>query len=463
MPQNAPALRLRSRLTCPHCWHGFGPEQLLYVAEHPDLVNDPRLGRDAPQRFLSSRFTVDGAAVDARGFPCHRLACPECHLEFARPLLELEPVFLSILGAPASGKSYLLASMTWQLRRTLPQQFALSFGDADPQSNFTLNEYESLQFLNPNQDEIVAIAKTGEQGDWYDEVMHPGQNIRYLRPYLFSLTTMQAHPNHRASSRVSRVMCLYDNAGEHFLPGADTTKVPATRHLALSRALMFVFDPTQDPRFRQACVGKTTDMQMVQRSERTQREARVHQETILHEAALRVRRYAGISQTAKYNRPLIVVVSKYDAWMSLLDNYELQPPWRMTAKGDFACMELETVEQVSQRVRKLLWKLTPEFVGAVEGFAENVLYVPTSATGCSPSVDPKTGTVGFRPRDLRPTWVEVPLLYVMAKYFEGLIPLAKPKANSVTAADLDPNILSFEAASHDVASGPTAGRKEAAS
>ncbi len=33
------------------------------------------------------------------------------------PMMEMEPLFLSILGAPASGKSYFLTAMTWQLRR----------------------------------------------------------------------------------------------------------------------------------------------------------------------------------------------------------------------------------------------------------------------------------------------------------------------------------------------------------
>ncbi len=38
-------------------------------------------------------------------------------------MLEMEPLFVSILGAPASGKSYFLTAMTWQLRRTLPTPF----------------------------------------------------------------------------------------------------------------------------------------------------------------------------------------------------------------------------------------------------------------------------------------------------------------------------------------------------
>ena len=83
-------------------------------------------------------------------------------------MFEMEPVFLSILGAPACGKSYFLASMTWQLRKIFPKHFCLAFGDADPQSNRGLNEYEELQFLNSNRDALVTIEKTEVHGDLYD-------------------------------------------------------------------------------------------------------------------------------------------------------------------------------------------------------------------------------------------------------------------------------------------------------
>ena len=78
-------LPLRSRVTCPHCWNEFPPDRALWIAQHPDLVGDPRLGADQPQRFLPTRFNVQGAAIDSRGFACHGLACPKCHLAVPRP------------------------------------------------------------------------------------------------------------------------------------------------------------------------------------------------------------------------------------------------------------------------------------------------------------------------------------------------------------------------------------------
>ncbi|HVA46442.1 MAG TPA: hypothetical protein VNH11_08715 [Pirellulales bacterium] len=52
------------------------------MSQHPDLTGDPRLGGDHQQRFLPTRFTVEGDAIDTRGFPCNSLACPHCHLHF---------------------------------------------------------------------------------------------------------------------------------------------------------------------------------------------------------------------------------------------------------------------------------------------------------------------------------------------------------------------------------------------
>ena len=31
---------IRARLTCPHCWNEFSPDQILWIAEHSDLIGD---------------------------------------------------------------------------------------------------------------------------------------------------------------------------------------------------------------------------------------------------------------------------------------------------------------------------------------------------------------------------------------------------------------------------------------
>jgi hypothetical protein len=409
-------IRLQRQVICPHCWHEFSPESALWVAQHSELVGDPRLGEDQQMRFLPSRFNVKGDAIDARGFPCTSLACPRCHLEVPRAFFELPALFWSILGAPACGKSYLLASMTWQLRKILPKYFALSFSDIDPTSNRTVNEYEEQLFLSPEPDKLTAIRKTELQGDLYDTVLYSDQTVSYPRPFVFSIKPTRDHPHLDRVRKLGKVLCLYDNAGEHFLPGQDTVGSPVTRHLAQSRVLLFLFDPTQDPRFREACQGYSEDPQL-RESTRTSR-----QESILHEAADRVRRLTGLSQLERHHRPLVVIVTKADVWLPLLSRHNLREPIVRGNRENWGALQTAYVEEVSQKVRDLLWRHSPEIVSAAEGFAEQVAYIPVSATGTAPQLDPKTGLLGIRPKDIRPVWAEVPVLYALCRWLRGAIP-----------------------------------------
>ena len=411
-------------VTCPHCWEQFAPEKILWIAEHGDLLGDPRVGPEQPARFLPTRFTVAGEALDVKGFPCHQLACPNCHLIVPRPLLEMEPLFLSIFGAPASGKSYFLAAMTWELRRVLPLEFQVSFADADPSLNRNLNDYEESVFAGTSANELVPLAnlirKTEEQGDLYDSVSYGNQTVNYPRPFLFSLQPQAAHPNAHKAQRLGRTVCLYDNAGESFQPGKDSASNPVTRHMARSRVLFFVFDPTQDSRFQR-------QMQTVPAAApRTMR-----QEPILQEAAARIRRFAGLRQSERHKRPLVVILTKFDAWWSLLES-ELEPdPWRPVKQaGDEAqrearlltCLDAPAIEQRSQRARELLLRTTPEIVTAAEGFCDDVTYVPASAVGWNIEEDTRTGLPAIRPADTEPHWVTVPFLYGLSRAVPGLIP-----------------------------------------
>jgi hypothetical protein len=181
-------------------------------------------------------------------------------------------------------------------------------------------------------------------------------------------------------------------------------------------------------RYRRLCSGKTADPQMMERKERLQRERAVRQEAVLSEAAARVRRYAGLGQSQKHQRPLIVVVTKFDSWKHLLAGATLPAVRVANMAGTQSAVSLEGVEDVSKLVRGLLWKISPEVVSAAESFASHVLYIPISATGRGPEVDPQTGAWGFRPKDIKPIWVEVPMLYSLARWTQGLVPYIKPSA-----------------------------------
>src|SRR4051812_23771295 len=103
-PSTNGSRKLLNQVTCPHCWHRFEPEDSLWIASHVELHKDLKLG-EAQQRFLPSRFNSQGYALDAKDMVCRKLACPRCHLEIQRDLLEVESLFLSIVGDQASGKS----------------------------------------------------------------------------------------------------------------------------------------------------------------------------------------------------------------------------------------------------------------------------------------------------------------------------------------------------------------------
>jgi hypothetical protein len=424
------ATPLLKQTSCPHCWHAFAPHDALWISSHPNLLGDARLGPEHARRFLPSRFDLEGNALDASGRSCHDLACPHCHLTVPRALLEMEPFFVSILGTPACGKSYFLAAVTWELRRQLPQLFRVMFGDADPAANRVLSEYEERLFLNPDPQQLVALAdlirKTELQGELYDTVLFGTQAISYPRPFLFTLQPAPEHPNRAAARRLTRVLALYDNAGEHFLAGSDSTSAPVSHHLPRSKFLLFLFDPTQDPRFLKLLrdEGKTAAAVAGPRSSR--------QEMVLHEAASRIRRYAGLAPTARHDRPLIVVATKADLWGELLGGGERPAPW-VVARDGLAALDGEAVDRHSRSLRTLLLRATSEVVAAAENLSARVSYVAVSALGCRPEPVPvgegRPPLPGIRPSAIRPQWVTVPFLHGLSQSLAGLIPvLRKPAA-----------------------------------
>jgi hypothetical protein len=420
---------LVKEVVCPNCWARFAPERVLYVASHPDLYGDILLGKNAPRRFLPSRFHPDGRAFDPKGALTHRLACPECHLAIPRVLLERPTLFASIFGSPKSGKSYLLAAMTHQLRKTLPKDFATNFSDADPEANAILHGYEDTLFGGGDPDAMVQIAKTEEVGDWYQTVTFGTQEIAYPKPFFFQMSPVTGHPSADSASKVSRTLCLYDNAGESFQPGADQPNNPVTQHMSRAHCLLFVFDPTQEPEFRKAARGHSDDPQM-------SLPVTSRQEVLLAEAARRVKTYRGLPMTSLHDKPLIVLVTKYDAWQKLVGGSVLEKPWSQHPSQPFSVLRIDALLRVSASIRSLLRRLVPQIVSTAESFVDpsKVLYLPISATGGPPRPDSR-GNLRHRVGDLSPMWTEVPLLYVLSKFVGGLIPYRQGGATGLNSTE----------------------------
>jgi hypothetical protein len=417
-------LNIRNRSRCPHCWQYFAPEDSLWISAHHDLTGDKRLGPEAQLRFLPSRFDVDGKAIDVKGRSCSELACPNCHLQIPRPVLEVLPLFVSIAGTPSCGKSYFLASMTWQMRRTLPTAFHIAFADADTMCNRMINDYEEQQFFNPDQNCLVKLAKTEEQGDLYSQVQFEDQVVTFPKPFLYAARPQSNHPGFLREREASRLVCLYDNAGESFLAGKDTVVSAVTRHLAVADAWLFCFDPTQDPRFRHDCKGLSEDIQI------TTAPVTSRQEPVFHEMVSRIRKHSEMSEMTRTDRPMIVLCNKYDAWWRLLKQERLPDPWKARGEAN-ARLDMSLIRKVSSAVRNLLQKYSPEIVSNAESFSRNCFYLPASATGSGPERDPVTGAMGIRPRNIRPMWCDVPMLVIMAERAPLLVSrISKPSGTT---------------------------------
>ena len=85
-----------------------------------------------------------------------------------------------------------------------------------------------------------------------------------------------------------------------------------------------------------------------------------------------------------------------------------------------AGLDVDLIKNVSFQVRALLARTCPEMVSTAESFAGDVLYLPNSALGRSPELNPDTGMLGIRSEEVKPFWAEVPMLYFF--WERGFIP-----------------------------------------
>jgi len=431
-------LRIKTRLFCPHCWQEFPADQLLFISESPDLPKDPKLSGEQPIRFLPQRFNLAGAALDPHDVPCDKLACPVCHLPIPRPWLYLNTFFLSIAGKPSSGKSYFLASMIWQLRQTMGRCFLSNFTDADPQMNRRIFDGETVLFTGGNNpDKLVRIEKTEEEGNIYNNTVVNGTPTRLAQPFTYMTEPMPNHPFLQKANRARQVICVYDNAGEHFLPGKDHITAPVTRHMAKSDALLFIFDPTQDAQFRTAraaCPEPVEDPQMSPgvKGEVQFRVDLTRQEVVLGNIAAQIRNQNLLPPYEKIKIPLIIVLSKYDAWFPLCKGQfpagkapHEQNPWKLTADKIIHYYHADRVERYSQILRELLMGFTSNLVSTAESAFETVRYIAVSATGGKPAHNEQDGMFYHRPVDVKPIWAEIPFLHAQCLANKSAVPFIK--------------------------------------
>ncbi len=407
--------KLVKRIVCPNCWARFSPEEILFVARHPDLIGDPVIGSNEFLRFSPMRFNLDGDALDDREAPTSTMACPHCHLEIHEQLLEIAPLFISLVGAPGAGKSYFLTSMIWCLRNTMPQ-FKLQFIDSDPFANSVIADYENLLFMNPDPESPTQIPKTqADDPRLYRMVMRKDVPVRCPSPIQFTTRLARTHPRYRQGHRNGRAIVLYDNAGEDYLPQSEDFSSVATRHLAKSNICFMLFDLTQDPRFARFC----TDDRL-----RTAKQP-IRQESILRNVALQIRRYSGLPDQARVKAPLVVIVPKFDAYRGI-DGIDItSEPFIQNSEGGLS-LDTARIERYSARLHTLFEEICPELNTCADDITSTVVYIPVSSLGTPPQFIREAGRefYGIQPSQVHPRWATIPLLYSLCKWATGIIPAA---------------------------------------
>lgn len=390
---------LVSSIQCPHCWAEFQPAQARYVSEHEALRGDSVLGSGERMRFLPSRFDARGRALDPFGSACTRMACARCHLELPPALVEVPQAMVSVVGAPACGKSVMLAASSFALRSGLVVD-GLDFLDADTSLNDLTVELESSLFRSTTPDRPTMIAKTDLSGRLYRSFRSEDGFWSAPKPQLFEMK--------RRGMR--RMLCLYDNAGEHFLPGRESPQEPVTRHLSVSRALVFVVDPTQDHRVVDRLGGRDAVAAMGGGGSAEQR-----QDLVLIEAANRVRRLRALSSADPLPFRIVLALAKADIWVAAASG-ELEAAFARTDRRSSVSMpDADMLATAHRACCAFLSETMPELIATARALDPKFRAVPFSGLGRAPSRDGAGAGLSIRPQDVRPVWPAAPLVVALSE------------------------------------------------
>ena len=406
-------------INCPHCWKSFSKESVCYISTHPDLLGDNIAGEFEQKRFVPTVYHSNGLPLDAKGMPCTDMACPHCHLRLPASIVDLSSFYVSIAGAPASGKSYFLTSLVHNLRRNLPEN-NFSFYDVDPIINSVLNNYEDTLFMAVNSEKVVSLPKTQQIGsDFSNQIFKNNIAFELPKPFIFRLQS--TNPSQRQNS-VNRNIVFYDNAGEHFQPGADSIANPATIHLAHSDGIIFLFDPIGDANMRKGCDKCDPQLENTKVSDQT---------TLFAEMVNRIRRHGNMTSGETSDIPLIIAVGKYDTWKHKLPKEVEKMSFFSENSEDFTPeLNMNAVMDVSFALRELMQEAAPALVAQSEAFFRKVIFVPVSSFGC-PACKGEDGSIGIIPSKLNPVLVDLPVKLLLAE--KGLIPKKAPERSGMNS------------------------------
>ena len=392
--------------TCPICWLKFDRGDVMHVAVHDSLFGDPLLGEEQMKRFHATRFNDRGQALDECGIPCTEIACPHCRRTLAPGFFDEPHKIFSIVGAPQSGKSYYLTVLIKLLQTTLFRDFGVVFRDADPSGNAPINEMKAHLFSAQNPAQAF-LTKTQLEGAMYERLPRYDRMVTLPKPFIYSLSGAESDDENCS-------IVFYDNAGEHFQPGQDSTNSPGAQHIASSDAIFFLFDPTINPDFRRSISGSEDPQFKSQVSDQ--------QDIILAETEVRIKKLLGLGRREKVQTPLAIIIGKCDSWIDKIGSENLKNP---IIDGT---LDVGAVEANSQLVRNLMEEHCPYVIANAERISSDVCYFAASAFGHTPVTfedDKGVSRIGPDPQKINPMYVEIPTLWALSRVRPGLVPFFK--------------------------------------
>lgn len=388
-------VELGENFKCPYCRTVSDIGDVLSVSVSPGLLGDTVLGDGEPSRFAPTNFTDNGLALDAEGGVCTEIACPRCHMSIPQDLMQLEQIVMSVVGTSGAGKSVFLASAIWQCRQLLKLKFGVGFRDLAPSWNTWIRAYEEKLFFQQDDTKLQQIAKTDMQASDISRSVNLGGEIVLLpKPSYFRLGGGMDEESEKS-------FVVYDCAGEHFMPSNDSHSSLVTLHTLSADSILFLFDPSADPRLRP----------FLSRGSGTATNYAQMQDVLLAELVAKSKKYMGNRGGRKLKQPLLFAISKADMLNRELPMnvsvYAVRPDGK-------TALDVMALREVSDKTEAFLDKYVPEVSATARDISNDIWFLPVSALGHNPMNE------GVRPCDIKPIWAELPVVFTLAQ--KGLIP-----------------------------------------
>jgi len=279
----------------------------------------------------------------------------------------------------------------------LYREFGIVFQDSDPTGNAPVNDMRKALFgaKSPAQ---AKLAKTVFEGAMYERLPRQGRMVALPRPFVYTLAAEE-------KTRERCALIFYDNAGEHFQPGVNIVEQPGAQHVASAAGIMYLFDPFNSPEFRRI-LHDTKDPQL-------EKPVVDQQDIILAEMRARIQMIRNLRSDENIQTPVAFVVGKCDVWLHLLNGKPLCNP---VCDGK---LDMAVIEENSNAVRAIMYKLCPAVVANAEVLSSNVMFFAASSFGHTPiKIGP--GEYVPDPAKLQPAFVEIPLLWILSQICPAL-------------------------------------------